>query len=128
MIRTRQRKKDTRFGTWYVRSLNRPGSLTIAKELVKYKLHLVGVQEIRWDEGGTVRAGVYNFFMEKEMNYQQLGTGVFVYHRILSAVQRVEFVSNRVSCIVLRGRWCNIIVLNCMHHLWRKVVIQKTGL
>jgi len=24
----------------------------------------------------------------------------------------VKFVNNRVSCIVLRGRWCNIIVLN----------------
>ena len=29
-------------------------------------------------------------------------------------VKRVEFVSDRVSYIVLRGRWCNIIVLN-MH-------------
>ena len=25
---------------------------------------------------------------------------------------RVEFVSDRMSYIVLRGRWCNIIVLN----------------
>jgi endonuclease/exonuclease/phosphatase family metal-dependent hydrolase len=29
-----------------------------------------------------------------------------------SAVKRVDFVSNRVSYIDLRGRWCNIIVLN----------------
>jgi hypothetical protein len=36
----------------------------------------------------------------------------FVRHRIVSAVKRVEFVSDRVSYIVLRGRWCNIIVLN----------------
>jgi len=27
-------------------------------------------------------------------------------------MKRVEFVSDRVSYIVLRGRWCNIIVLN----------------
>ena len=27
-------------------------------------------------------------------------------------VKRVEFVSDRMSYIVLRGRWCNIIVLN----------------
>ena len=36
----------------------------------------------------------------------------FVHQRIASAVKRVEFVSDRVSYIVLRGRWCNIIVLN----------------
>ena len=36
----------------------------------------------------------------------------FIQHTIVSAVTRVEFVSNRVSYIVQRGRWCNIIVVN----------------
>ena len=41
-------------------------------------------------------------------------TGFFVHHRIVSAVQKVEFVTERVlySYIVLRGCWCNIIALN----------------
>jgi len=73
---------------------------------------LMVVQEVRWDKRATVRAGNYNFFYEKENENYQLGTGYFVHHRIVSAVKRVEFVSDRKSYIVLRGRWCNIIVLN----------------
>jgi len=54
----RQQKKDLRLGTWNVRSLYRAGSLkAAARELARYKLDLVGVQEVRWDRGGTVRAG-----------------------------------------------------------------------
>jgi len=45
-----------------VRSLYRPVSLTtLARELARYKLSLVGVQ-VRWDKGGTIRALDYNFF------------------------------------------------------------------
>jgi hypothetical protein len=42
----------------------------------------------------------------------QLGTGFSVHHTIVSAVKTVRFVSDRNSYVVLRGRRCNIIVLN----------------
>jgi hypothetical protein len=49
---------DMRFGTWNVRSMYRTGSLrAVGEEITKYKLDLVGVQEARWDGGGTERAG-----------------------------------------------------------------------
>jgi hypothetical protein len=34
----------------------------VARELGKYKLDLMGVQEVRWDKGGTERAEDYTFF------------------------------------------------------------------
>jgi exonuclease III len=86
------------FGTWNVRSMYRSGSLmTVVRELAKYKLDLVGVQEVRWDKEGTVRAGEYTFFYGKGQENRQLGTGFFVHERMVSAIKRVEFVSARMS-------------------------------
>jgi len=70
------------------------------------------VQEVRWYKGGTVRAGDYNFLYGKGNENYHLGTDFFVHQRIASAVKKVELVSVMVSYRVLRGRWCNIIVLN----------------
>jgi exonuclease III len=51
-----------RFGTWNIRGLYRASSLrTVAKEISKYKLDLLGVQEVRWGGGGTEPAGEYTF-------------------------------------------------------------------
>ena len=61
---------------------------------------------------GTVRVGIMIFSTGKEMkiiNWEQV---FFVQHRTVSAVKRVELVSDRLSYIMLRGRWCNIIVVN----------------
>jgi len=45
-------------------SLYKAGSLAAAvRELARYRLYIVGMQEVRWNKGGTVRAGDYNFFL-----------------------------------------------------------------
>jgi len=60
---SRSIQRGIKIGTWNVRSLYRAGSFkAAARELAKYKLDVVGVQEVRWDKGGTVRAGDYDFF------------------------------------------------------------------
>jgi hypothetical protein len=57
LTKPKHRKMDMRFGTWNVRSLYGSGSLKMAaRDLEKYQLYLMGVQEVRWDKGGTEMA------------------------------------------------------------------------
>jgi hypothetical protein len=68
------------FGTWNVKSLYSAGSLiTVAEEISNYKLDLVGLQDVRWDRGGTKPAGEYTFFYGKGNDYYELGTCSFVH-------------------------------------------------
>jgi hypothetical protein len=63
----KRKKMDMRYGMWNVRRLCRAGSLvSLAKELSKYRLDLMGVQEVRWDRGGTEPGGEYIFFNGNE--------------------------------------------------------------
>jgi hypothetical protein len=62
----------------------------------------VGVQEVRWEGGGTEPAGKYTFVYGKGNENHELGTGFF-HKRIILAIKRVEFVSDTMSYIILRG-------------------------
>jgi len=55
---SRNVQRGMKLGTWNVRSFYRAGSLKAAvRELGRYKLDVLCVQEVRWDKGGTVREG-----------------------------------------------------------------------
>ena len=89
MLAPKQRKRYMRFGTWNVRRLYRSGSLTtVVRELARNKLDLVGVHKVRWDKWGTVRVGDYIFFYRKGNENHQLGTGLSVHRKTVSAVKK----------------------------------------
>jgi hypothetical protein len=72
---------DMGFGLWNVRNFYRVGTLmTVLRELLRYKLDLVGVQEVTWEGGGTEPAGEYTFFYGNGNENHELGTAFFVHN------------------------------------------------
>jgi hypothetical protein len=72
----------------------------------------------RWHR--TNRA-IYTFLRKNH----ELGTVFFL--RIMSVVKGVQFDTDKIWYIILRGRWCNIIVLNNLAPTEDKSVMRKTA-
>jgi hypothetical protein len=60
----------------------------------------VAEQEVRWGNGGNEQV-IVHFSMEVGNANHHLRTDVFVHHRIISTIKRVEFISDRMSYIRL---------------------------
>jgi hypothetical protein len=56
------------------------------QKLASYKLDSVGVQEVRWDKGGTVRARDYCFLLRKKKRKSEVNAGKTKY-MVMSRVQ-----------------------------------------
>jgi hypothetical protein len=64
------KRRNTDIRLWNVRSC-----IGLARELSKYKLDLVGVQEVSWEGSGTEPVGEYRIVYEKRNENHELGVG-----------------------------------------------------
>jgi hypothetical protein len=81
----------------------------------------VEVQEVRWDKSGTEPADDYTFFYGNGDAYHHLGAGFPVHEGTISTVKKVEYVSDKMSYLIQRGRWCDIFFLN-VHEPAKEVI------
>jgi hypothetical protein len=111
--RSKRKKMNMKFGTCNVRSVYMARSLrAVAEEISKYRLDLVGVQQVRWGRGGTEPAGEHTFFYGEGNGNHELGTGFSYIRESYQQSRGWSLLVIGCHTYYVRGRWCDIIVLN----------------
>jgi len=111
--KTGKRKFGLSFGTWNIRTLFKPGAAQcLVKEIRKYNLGMVVLQEIRWDDKGTLDLQDMNIFYGECNDRRQFGTGFAVHKSIVPLVTELKSINPRISTLTIKGQCFDITFLN----------------
>ncbi|XP_008181820.1 uncharacterized protein LOC103309055 [Acyrthosiphon pisum] len=111
--KTGNRKNGLLFGTWNVRTLFKPGAAqNIVKEIEKYKLKIVALQEIRWDDTGTLDIQETTILYGKCNERRQFGTGFAIHKSLVPNIREFKDINPRTSLLTMKAQFFDITFIN----------------
>ncbi|KAG8231215.1 hypothetical protein J437_LFUL010912 [Ladona fulva] len=117
------RKHELRIATWSVRTMLKPGRMKkVADEMQKYRIDVMGLQEIRWQGQRRIDKKVYTLlFSGGEYRTGRFGTGFMI-----SSIWRVPGTNalNQIDHVLTRRRAYRGPNCDSDHYLVRAVIIN----
>ncbi|KAL4084333.1 hypothetical protein QTP88_028157 [Uroleucon formosanum] len=111
--KTGNRKNGLLFGTWNVRTLFKPGAAqNIVKEIEKYNLKIVALQEIRWDDTGTLDIQETTILYGKCNERRQFGTGFAIHKSLVPNIREFKDINPRTSLLTMKAQFFDITFIN----------------
>lgn len=103
----------TRFGTWNVRTLLKMGRMEeVAREMLRYRLGVLALQEIRWGGEGRIDKERYTFFYGGESKQGENGTGFMIDRRYRERIIEFKKINSRISMLRMKNKIANITIVN----------------
>jgi hypothetical protein len=107
------KKKIIRLGTWNVRTMLPPGKMSeTAREMRRYKIEILAIQETRWSGKGKIDKTNYTLYYAGEKKQGKNGTAFLVGGGIRNKIMQYEAVDGRISWIRIENKQANITIIN----------------
>lgn len=102
-----------RIGTWNVRSMLMAGKMTeVAREMKRYNIEILALQEIRWSGQGAVDKKEYTLYYSGNEKQGRNGTGFMISETVRGRVISFRAINGRLSYIRIENKQANISVVN----------------
>ena len=103
----------TRFGSWNVKTLLKMGRMEeVAREMLRYRIGVLALQEIRWGGEGRIDKERYTFFYGGESKQGENGTGFMIDRRYRERIIEFKKINSRISILRMRNKIANITIVN----------------
>jgi len=107
----KDQQNGVRIGAWNVRTLLQAGKLENLKtEMVRNKLDIIGLSEIRWEGSGELASDEMTLFYSGDVKGMN-GVGFIVNRKIRSRVQRVIYEGDRIIAIRLGMKPKDVLII-----------------
>ncbi|XP_072403142.1 uncharacterized protein [Diabrotica undecimpunctata] len=105
---------DYAFGSWNVRTLNRPGAQTaLLQELKRYNLMITALQETRWLGKGVRDTKTHTIlYSGKEQGIKECGVAFVVDNVFKSKIIDFQAVNERICKLRIRTHFFNLTMIN----------------
>jgi len=84
----------------------------MVKELEKYGMKCVALQEIRWEDAGTTKMSQTTIFNGECENGHRLGTGFAVHESIIHLVKEFRDINPRIATLTLKTDNFDMVLIN----------------
>ena len=112
--RLRQRNMEFEFGSWNVRTLNKPGGQrNLLSELTRYKIRIAAIQETKW-LGSEIRDTKTHTILQsgKTHGSKELGVAFIVDKGIKANILDFQPVNERMCKLRIAAKFFNITIIN----------------
>ena len=100
-----------KIGTWNVRTMNKAGKLENLKaEMIKLKVDVIGVSEVRWKGTGDIISGDTRFIYSGGENAER-GVGILLNKKIANNVTKVDQKHDRLLYIKIKADPVDIVMI-----------------
>ena len=109
----RKMKQEAKIGTWNVKSMLKPGKMEeVAREMLRYKIDILALQEIRWKAEGRIDKNNYTFLYGGETKQGKNGTGFMIKKKFKERIMEYRRINGRISVLRVKNKIANITIVN----------------